>query len=599
MNVRTLLFCVFVFGTCLAHAQQMTDSKKLRAAIDEYAQGIQNLDAFNADYFSVEANLDKFGDYPSEDFYNRFKRIIETGLEKIKTVKYEKLADNEQIDYRLFKNDLEVALRQFDFPLELLDFNQMSNRLSSFIDQANPAISSFPFDSVRHYEAFLKRSEGFPAYVDRQIAVLKRGIEKKITQSCRIVEKTSHSYKKGMIGDAEKNPFYLPVKAFPPSIDKKDQARLREGFKQMIRERIVPGFKKFDAFFQGEYKAHCRKEFGIGQLPNAKALYAYAIRAQTDTDMPPEKIHETGVAEVARIEAEMAKVQKQLGVKGTRPQFLKSLLSDSKYFFSTEKQLVESFQRVRGEVEKQLPKYFDLLPKTDFKIVKASNPEDAAGVYHQPTELQPIGRFVYNATHLRQIPRYEVTTLLMHETVPGHHLQLALAYELKDQLSEYRRKVFNSTAFVEGWALYSESLGYEMGLYKDPVQRLGNLNDELLRAVRLVVDTGIHSKGWTHDQTVAYMKEHLASDASDIEIEANRYSVWPGQALAYKIGQLKILELRHRAEKELGSHFDVRAFHRTVIGMGTLSLPVLEDEVARFIKKTKTSLQNRSANARN
>lgn len=592
MDFRSLVLTVLFVIAPFAHSQSQTDSQKLKTIVDEYTQTAKNLDAFMADYYGVEEKLDQFGDYASEGYYQRSYDMIKTSLDKIKTVNPDKLSEAEKVDYRLFKNDMETAIRFFDFPaLKYLDFNQMGNRLSSYIDQATPSISSFPFDSVKHYEAFVKRSEGFGAYVDNQIAMLRKGIENKITQSCLVIEKSANSYKAGLESDPEKNPFYAPTKVFPKKFSKKDQARLREAFKNMITTHIVPGFKKLDAFLQGEYKEHCRKEYGIGALPNAKAIYAYEIRAQTDTDMEAKQIHEIGLKEVARIESEMNEVQKELGIKGSHKEFLQAILKVDKFFFKNENDLVKSFEQVRAEVKALLPKYFSLIPKTNFKIVRSANPEDAAGIYHEPTDMTPIGRFVYNAAHIRQIPKYEVATLLMHETAPGHHLQIALAYEMKDHLSEYRRKIFGSGAFVEGWALYSEFLGREMGIYKDPVRRLGNLNDELLRAVRLVVDTGIHSMGWNHDQTVNYMKDHLATDVSDIEIEANRYSVWPGQALAYKVGQLKIIELRRRAEQELGKNFNIREFHKAVIGNGTLSLPVLESQVDAYIKAAKAGVQ--------
>lgn len=596
MDFRSLFLAAILAFTPLTQAQVQDESKKLKTVIDEYTQAQKNLDPFLADYFSIEDKLDQFGDYPSEAYYKRSQAIVKNGLDKIKTVNPDKLSEAEKVEYRLFKNDMETSIRFFDFPiLKYLDFNQMGNRLNSYIDQATPSISSFPFDSVKHYDAFVKRSEGFPNYVDNQIAMLKKGIENKITQSCVVIERAANAYKAGLESNPEKNPFYAPTKVFPKSISKKEQARLREAFKSMITTRIVPGFKKFDAFFQGEYKEHCRKEYGTGAMPNAKAMYAYAIRSQTDTDMDAKQIHEIGEKEVARIESEMDEVQKQLGFKGNHQAFLHSLLKEDKFFFKDEKELVKGFERIRSEVKKAVPQYFSLIPRTDFKIVRSANPEDAAGVYHEPTDMTPMGRFVYNATQIRQIPKYEVATLLMHETVPGHHMQLALTYEMKDHLSEYRRKLCGSSAFVEGWALYSEYLGREMGIYKDPLLRLGNLNAELLRAVRLVVDTGIHAMGWSHDETVKYMKAHLATDLSDIEIEANRYSVWPGQALAYKIGQLKIIELRKRAEQELGSNFNVRDFHKAVIGSGTLSLPVLEQQVEAYIKSAKGPVKAASA----
>ena len=242
-----------------------------------------------------------------------------------------------------------------------------------------------------------------------------------------------------------------------------------------------------------------------------------------------------------------------------------------------------AFEKIKQATALKVPQFFSLIPQSDFKIVETTNPEDPAGSYNQPTESSPIGRFLANTKNLKSVPKYDATTLMLHETVPGHHFQLALQYEMKDKLSEYQRKMYMSNSFVEGWALYSEHLGYEMGLYDDIDQRFGNLNDEMLRAVRLVVDTGIHSKGWDQKKAIAYMTENLASDAGDILNEANRYSVWPGQALGYKIGQLKIMELRSKAEKELGPKFDIKEFHKAVIGQGTVSLKILESQVNAYI----------------
>jgi uncharacterized protein (DUF885 family) len=581
---------LFLFPAC-AHkpaSQGHSDSAELDGIVSEYAESMKRADPYNAPIFDVEEDLDKFGDYPTQAYYDRVKRIYDTAIGKIARVQFAALTEKDKNTYRLFKEDVETGVKQFDFPQsKYVEFNQMGNRLQQYLDDSSQSLTSFPFDSVKHYDAFLKRSEGFPAYVDRQIEILRDGVAKKVVLSCVAARASMNTYKDGLEKDPEKNPFYRPINFMPKTFPEADQQRLKAAYRAMVEERILPGYQKFDEFFRKKYLPHCRSTYGIGSLPDGASWYRYEILSNTNLPLDPKDIHQLGLKEVERISGELEQVKKELGFKGPLREFLKSLTGNPRYFFTSSKDMFNAFEKVKAETAERIPRYFSLVPKSDFKIVETSNPEDAAGRYDNPTENIPYGRFVANTINLRSVPVYGVTTLMLHETVPGHHFQLALQFEMKDKLSEYQRKVYSSNAFVEGWALYAEYLGREMGMYADPLQRLGNLNDELLRAVRLVVDTGIHAFGWTHDKTIAYMRDHLASDAKDIENEANRYSVWPGQALGYKIGQLKIIELRKLAEQELGPKFDIKEFHRVVIGNGTVSLTVLEQQVKDWIAETK------------
>ena len=594
MKIRFALGLGLGFGIILSacvHApvsnSGSAENRKLDAVVAAYSEGAKRLDPFMAPYFGVEEDLPKFGDYPSPEFRARAKALVKAALDGLAAVDPVKLAGDRRTTYLLFSEDMRVALRGFDFPSELLDFNQMSNRLHDYLDDSSPELTSFPFDSVKHYEDFVKRSEGFPAYVDRQIETLRRGIREGVTINCPAARAAPSSYRDGLAADPEKNPFYRPIGVLPKGISETDRARLAADFRRMIAERIVPGFRKFDRFFREEYAPRCRRGFGIGGIPHGKEWYAYAIEATTNLTMDPKEIHATGLREVARITSEMEKVKDQLGFRGSLAAFRKGLLQDPRYFFKSSDEMFAAFEKVKATVAAKVPNLFRLVPKTDYKVVRSSNPEDAGASYRGPTESMPFGRFIVNTSNLHIVPIYEVTTLSLHESVPGHHFQLALQFEMKDRLSEYRRKLFFSGSFVEGWALYAESLGEEMGLYADPMQRLGHLNDEMLRAVRLVVDSGIHAYGWSRAKTVAYMKANLASSEKDIGIEANRYSVWPAQALSYKLGQLKILELRRLAERELGSKFDLKGFHAAVIGNGTVSLPVLESSVRDWVSRER------------
>lgn len=565
-------------------ARSADDAARLGAVIDEYTQAVKRVDPYYAPYFNVEDDLDKFGDYLSADYLTRSKKVAADAVEKLRMVDPSALSAKDRRVYALFKGDVGMALRQFDFPSELLDFNQMDNRLREYIDASSHDLTDFPFDSVKHYDAFLKRSEGFPAFVDLQIETLKRGVKEGVVLNCVTARKAINTYKDALEPKIERNPFWRPMQFMPSDFPGEDRTRLESGFRKMIASHILPGFRKFDSYYRNEYLPHCRSGYGLGSLPKGKAWYAYQIEVGTSLRLDAKELHDLGLREVARIGTAIDNIQKRLGFKGTRAAFLMSLKNNPKYFFKNPKDMFDAFEDVRTRIGPIIAKYFSLMPKGDYKIVESGNPEDAAAQYVGPTETQPIGRFAINTHNLRAVAHYDVTTLSLHEAIPGHHFQLALQFEMKDELSEYQRKVFSSNAFVEGWALYSEYLGNEMGAFTDPVQSLGNLEADMLRAVRLVVDSGIHALGWSRARAIRYMKANLADDANSIATEADRYSVTPGQALGYKVGQLKIIELRKKAELELGPTFDIREFHGAVIGRGTVSLQVLEDQVIEWIQ---------------
>jgi uncharacterized protein (DUF885 family) len=592
MNIvkKTLLMALpFLVLACTKQEPQTTgvqpvnSATLLNDAVKKYTEDSKHLDPFYASYFNVDEDLGKFGDYASPEYYARSKKIYADALAGIAKVDVATLNENDQRTYRLFKEDMEVNLKGFDYPNELLSFHQMSNRLHAYIDDSSEALTTFPFDTVKHYDDFVNRSAGFLPYVNNQIAQLRDGLKRGIVLSCTVVKQIPNTYVDGLEKNIEKNPFWRPITFMPKTFSEADKTRLKSNFKKIISERIVPGFMLFHKFFINEYTPKCRDGFGLAGLPDDKNWYQYQIRANTNLNLEAAAIHQIGLDEVKRIYGEIEKTRAELGFKGAYKEFLKSLLVNKKYFFKSAKEMFDAFSTVKAETALKIDSFFSLKPKSDFKIVETSNPEDAAGSYNNPTEMIPYGRFVANTKNLRSVPTYEVTTLMLHETVPGHHYQLALQFEMKDQLSEYQRKLFNSNSFVEGWALYSEFLGNEMGMYKDPLQKLGNLNDEMLRAVRLVVDTGIHSEGWSQEKAKDYMAEYLANDPKDIANEVNRYSVWPGQALGYKLGQLKIIELRRMAEKTLGPKFDIKEFHRVVIGQGTVSLGELETQVKQWV----------------
>lgn len=580
-------------GTALAaalpaHPSPPGASARLHAVVSDYSQAYMRQDPFStAAYYGVEEDLGRFGDYPGPDFTRRAREIRRKALDGLKGVEYDALPLSDQRLYQLFKEDMQVSLQELEFPSDELEFNPLDNRLHDYIDQTDESLTQFPFDSVTHYEDFVHRSEEFPAYVDRQIAVLRRGMRDRIVLSCPIARATLNTYQQGLEPSVEKNPFWRPIVFMPRSFPAADRARLAAEFRKMILERILPGYGKLDRFFRQEYLPHCRQGFGIGSLPDGKRWYATEILARTGLSLDPGAIHALGLREVARISSQMDAIRRKMGFRGSLQRFIRSLTEDPRYFFKTPESMFRAFAQVKAAVAAKIPRYFSLIPKTDYKLVQSSNPEEASSSYREPTDSQPFGRFVVTSLNLRSVPIYDVTTLSLHEAVPGHHFQLGLQFEMKDRLTDYQRRIYFSNAFAEGWALYAEYLGREMGMYSDPLQRLGNLNDDMLRAVRLVVDTGIHSRGWSRKRVIAYMSRYLAYDYRSLASEANRYAVWPAQALSYKLGQLKLIELRNRAERELGPRFDLREFHRAVLGNGTVSLHVLEEQVDDWIRSVK------------
>ncbi len=559
----------------------------LNKLVISYTEQVKHLDAFAAPYFNVEDDLGKFGDYLSPELKAKQKALVVQTIKDLKKIDKTKLDESYQITYDLFKEDLDTALGGFDFPYEAMSMDNKATRLTDYLESSSPSLSNFPFSTVKNYEAYVSRAEGFPAYVDRQIKVLQDGLQKKVLLSCPIAEKVPGTYKDGLTKDVEKNPFYRPISMMPKEFSKSDKEKIQADFKKMITTNIIPSFEKFDAFFQKQYLPKCRKDFGYGTLPNGKKWYRYLVKLNTNTNKTPEEIHKIGLGEVARIKSEMIKIKEKMGFKGDFKAFLKFIVDDPNSYFKTSKEAIEGYNSVRQKIDAVIPEYFNLRPKADYKVVEAENGDAPAASYNQPTELKTYGRFVVNTINLKGNSILEMTSLSLHEAVPGHHFQLALAFELKDKITEYQRKIFNSNAFVEGWALYTEYLGREMGLFTDDKQYLGHLSSEMLRAVRLVIDTGIHSKGWSRQQSIDYMASNLASDIKDVESEVERYSVWPGQALGYKIGQLKIIELRKKAEKELKNQFDIKKFHDVVLGQGTLSLFVLEKRVNKWIQEQK------------
>ena len=444
-----------------------------------------------------------------------------------------------------------------------------------------------PFVTVQDYDNWLKRIDGLIVWMDQAIVNMREGIAKGVVQPRPVVEKVLPQLEAMIVDDPAQSEFYGPIRNLPADVGATDRERLTTAYTAAIRDKLVPAYRRLHAFMRDEYLPHARASVAWTALPDGAAWYAYFVSEHTTTTMTPEEIHQLGLSEVARILDEMDKVRVKVGFDGDRAAFFAYLRSDPKFYYTRGEDLVAGYMDVKKRIDAALPKLFSVFPKADYEVreVEAYRARSAAGAFYQQPSADGTrpGIFYVNTYDLKSQPQFGMETLSLHEASPGHHFQIAIQQELTG-LPRFRRFGGNYTAFVEGWALYSEYLGPELGLFTDPYQYFGRLNDEQLRAMRLVVDTGLHAKGWTREQAIAYMLDNSTLAPSDVESEVERYIANPGQALGYKVGDLRIQALRHKAEAALGAKFDIRDFHREVLSDGAVPMDVLERKVERWIE---------------
>jgi uncharacterized protein (DUF885 family) len=554
--------------------------RRLHALFDrEWERDLAD-DPLNATYLGDARYQDRWPDLTRANL-DRIAAANRRVLVDLNAIPRDALPPEEALNYDLFRREYEdrVAAAPFHPEFYLV-------RTDDPIPKAlNEVAELMPFATVHDYENWLKRLDSLPTYLEQTAALLREGIAAKRTQPRVLMERVLPQLAEQLVATPEQSPFYAPFTRFPDAIPAAERERLASRARDLIAGRVVPAYRAFETFFRTEYVPACRTGEGIWDTPDGAAFYADRVRHHTTTDLTPDQIHEIGLKEVARIQAEMQKVMDQVGFKGTRQQFFAKLRTDPQFYYATPDALFRGYVYVAKMIEPELPKLFGKLYRTPFgvrAIPATSAPTTTTAYYQQPSQDGTRAGYFYVNLYKPEVrPKYEMEVLTSHESVPGHHLQLALQQELGD-VPNFRRFA-GYTAYVEGWALYSERLGYELGLYKDPYSRFGQLTYDMWRAVRLVVDTGIHAKHWTRQQAIDYFKDNAAKTETDIVNEVDRYIGWPGQALAYKVGQLKILELRSRAERELGPKFDVRAFHDAVLASGAVPLAILEQRVDAWI----------------
>lgn len=508
-------------------------------------------------------------------------------LGRLDAIDPSKLGGQARLTYDIFKLDRQLAIEAFQFPGELLPLNQ-----SFSVPQLMPILATGglqPFASVKDYDDWLERAAGFVPWSNQAIENMRAGMAKGVVQPRVVMEKVLPQLDAMIVADPKRSLFYKPVEKFPDSVPQADRERLSAAFVASIRDQLVPAYRRMRDFVRDEYLPKTRSTVGLSALPQGEAWYAYLVKLQTTTARTPEEIHQTGLDEVARIRAEMEKVLRQVGYRGDLKSFFEDLRKEPRFYYHQPEELLNGYRSLKDKVKAGLPKLFAVAPKADFEIraVEEFRARSASGASYQgatPDGKRP-GVFYVNTYDLASRPKYSMESIYLHEAEPGHHFQISIQQEL-EALPRFRR-FGGYTAYSEGWGLYSESLGRELGLYTDPYNYFGALSAEIFRAVRLVVDTGMHAKGWTREQAIEYMSANTAGGPSDIVSEIERYIAVPAQALAYKTGELKLKELRARASAQLGARFDIRDFHTQVLTDGQLPLDVLEAKIDRWIAAQK------------
>jgi uncharacterized protein (DUF885 family) len=556
----------------------------LDALVEEYFDSQLELSPMDSTAIGESKYDDRLDETTSPGFREKDIGIQRAFLDRARLIDAAKLSPSAHITWEIFVGEREQALAGQKFPEELMPLNQMAGLpmdLAVYGSGSGPQ----PFGTAQEYDRFLKRLREFPRWADGAIAMMREGLQRGITVPRPAMAKVLPQLRDLVTVRVEDSIFWAPIEAMPKGISAGDRERLAAAYRAALVQEILPAYQRLADFIERDYLPAARTTVGWSDLPDGAAWYRWRVRDATTMDMEPEQIHALGLQEVARIRGEMLAVKQQVGFPGDLDAFFKHLEEDPQFYFRNEGELLEAYRDVKHHIDELLPKLFNDFPKADYEIrpVEPFRAASAAGgSYQSPSaDGKRPGIFYINTFNLKAQPRFGLETLSLHEAAPGHHFQIAIQQELSG-LPRFRR--FNNyVSYAEGWALYAESLGKELGLFTDPYQWYGRLSDEMLRAMRLVVDTGLHAKGWSREQAIRYMLDNSSLAESDVVAEVERYIVWPGQALGYKLGQLHITALRARAQQQLGAAFDVREFHSQVLRDGALPMDVLSAKIDRWI----------------
>ena len=600
MKMLPLLICAALTGTIGAATPVQAKPATTAASAADVATRVKALNALLAEQWqhtmeSAPEFATMLGDLRHNDRWSDMslahidaeQKVTADFLKRFEAIDTGGFSDSDRLNQQLMVRQLKDSITAHELKLDEMPLDQMSGAhimLAGFV-------SSIPFDNAKQYEDYLKRLQAVPQVFDQVIALARQGMADKMMPPKYLLEKVAVQ-----AGAIEKpagmdSVFAEPLKHFPKSVSAADQKRLKAAILAAIDGAVRPAYAKLGEFVSKDYAPHGRSDFGIWALPNGDAIYRFDVRQMTTTDKTPQQIHDLGLSEVARIEGEMTKIAKAQGFKDLAS-FRASLKDNPKTHAKSREDILERYRGYIAGMQPELPKLFGLLPKTKVEVVpvEAFREKEAAGAeYHPgtPDGSRP-GMIFVNTGDFANRSVLSIESTAYHEGIPGHHMQISIAQTLP-HLPPFRQNA-GYNAYVEGWALYAEQLGKEIGFYKDPLSDYGRLSDELLRADRLVLDTGVHYKHWTRQQMVDYFHAHSSQDEPDVQAETDRYITWPGQALAYKMGELKILELRARAKQALGGKFDIRAFHDAILDGGALPLDVLEARIDGWIAAQKAKI---------
>ncbi len=538
-----------------------------------------------ATYLGDPRGQDRWSDQ-SEEITRQREQDEKDLLAALENINREALTANERVSYDLLLDSQKRDVEGQQFPAELMPLNQMGGVQQNI---AQMMTISQPKDAA-DYANMIARLEKVPQVVDQTIAWMRKGLQAGVTPPAITLRDVPQQIRNQLVDEPEESPMLGAFKQFSANVDSLQQKSLKQQAMKAFSDKVAPAFEKLLAFVENEYIPAARSSIAMRDLPNGEAWYSYNVKQRTTTQLTPEQIHKIGLAEVKRIRNEMDVIIKASGFKGTFEEFLKFLRTDPQFYHTSKEDLLREYRDISKRADPELMKLFGKLPRTPYGVIPipsyAEKSQTTAYYQRGSVEAGRPGNFFANTYALDTRPRWEMEALTLHEAVPGHHLQLAIQDELEDV--PWFRRIGSYTAFIEGWGLYSESLGVEMGFYTDPYSKFGQLTYEMWRAIRLVVDTGMHQFGWSRQKAIDYFMKNAGKQEHDVVVEIDRYIVWPGQALAYKIGELKIKELRAWATDELGENFDIRAFHDEVLGRGAVPLSMLEANLKAWVRDQQT-----------
>jgi len=581
---------VAIAAPAAAKSAQVAPSKsqQLEKMYVDYWEASLKRSPLQATFVGDERYNDQMPNFFTPQYRDEGLAFTKAWLKKFEAIDASDVTGQTRLSYDIMVRSLKLELEGSQFRTDLMPLNQFSNVIGLFA-QLGSGTSAQPFKTVKDYDNWLKRANKVPELITQMQVNMREGMKIGMVQPKVLMAKVLPQLDDLAKDKVEDSIFWLPIKNMPASFSAADKARLTAQYRTMVSTQVTPSIKALRKFVNDEYLPACRDTVGMQGLPNGQAIYAYNAKLSTTTDQTPAQLHEIGLAEVARIHGEIRKIMEQVNFKGSLQDFFHFMDTDAQFQYKDEKALLDRFNALRVKVDKKIPEFFAVTPKAGFEIrpIEAFRAASAAGgEYQGPSEdgKRP-GIFYVNTYDLPTRKTWDSEDLYLHEAIPGHHFQIAIQQELTG-IPKFRR-FGGETAYAEGWGLYTETMGKELGVFTDPYMYFGGLQGELWRAIRLVVDTGLHDKGWSREQVIKYMRDNSAVSETDAIAEAERYMAIPGQALAYKVGQMKIRELRTRASNELGDKFDVREFHDQILKDGSLPMSVLEAKIDRWIASKK------------